>query len=265
MQEKILRKSIPMNQKRSETFDRIATLYDAIRPDYPAALVADVIELASLNARSTILEIGAGTGKATLPFAEKGYTIHCLEPGKNLATVAAKNLELFPAVTLEHVKFEDWQTQTAAFDLVMSAQAFHWIPAAIAYPKVATALKKSGRIALFWNLAADLEDEVLHQLDRAHQQFTNFALKPIRQQREQQERELLHSGLFADIEIREYTRSIRYSTQQYLDLLRTQSDYLVLSSDRQQHLETEIAAIIDDNGGSIVKPYTTLLIVARPI
>jgi protein-L-isoaspartate O-methyltransferase len=254
-----------MNQKRSETFDRIATLYDAIRPDYPAALVEDVIELASLNDSSTILEIGAGTGKATLPFAEKGYQIHCLEPGKNLATVAAKNLELFPAVTFENITFEEWQVQTAAFDLVMSAQAFHWIPAAIAYPKVAAALKKSGRIALFWNLAAEPEDEVFRQLDRAHQQFTNFALKPVRQQREQQERELLHSGLFTDIEIREYARSIRYNTQQYLDLLRTQSDYSILSSDQQQQVTTEIAAILDSNGGLLIKPYTTLLMVAKPI
>ncbi len=254
-----------MDKKRSETFDDIAPLYDAARPDYPAALVEDVIELASLTTSSSILEIGAGTGKATIPFAEKGYKIHCLEPGKNLATFAAKNLQLFPEVTFENVTFEDWQTQIATFDLVMSAQAFHWIPAAIAYPKVATALKKSGRLALFWNLATNPEDEIFHQLDRAHQQYTNFVLKPAPQERQQQERELLQSGRFADIAIREYHRSIRYSTQQYLDLLKTQLDYLILSPDQQQHLADAISEILDSNGGWLVKPYTTLLMVARPL
>jgi protein-L-isoaspartate O-methyltransferase len=254
-----------MDKKRSETFNEIAPLYDTARPDYPAGLVEDLIELASLTTSSSILEIGTGTGKATLPFAEKGYKVHCLEPGKNLVTVAAKNLELFPAVTFENVTFEDWPIQTAAFDLVMSAQAFHWIPATIAYPKVATALKKSGRIALFWNLADNPEEEVFCQLDRAHQQYTNFVLKPAPQQRQQQENDLLQCGYFTDIAIREYPRSIRYSTQQYLDLLKTQSDYLILSPAQQQHLVQEIAEILNSNGGWLDKPYTTLLMVAKPI
>jgi hypothetical protein len=61
------------------------------------------------------------------------------------------------------------------------------------------------------------------------------------------------------------SRGMKADSQQYLDLLETQSDYLVLSSDRQQHVATEIAAILDSNGGLLIKPYTTLLMVAKPI
>ena len=37
-----------MDKKRSEIFDEVAQLYDAIRPGYPEALIEDVIELVNL-------------------------------------------------------------------------------------------------------------------------------------------------------------------------------------------------------------------------
>ncbi len=51
-----------MGKKRSEIFDEVAQLYDAVRPGYPKALIEDVIELADLQTTATILEVGTGTG-----------------------------------------------------------------------------------------------------------------------------------------------------------------------------------------------------------
>ncbi len=68
-----------------------------------------MIELVNLPDSARILEIGTGTGKATVLFASKGYTIHCLEPGRNLTAVASKKLHSYPKVVIETVKFEDWQ------------------------------------------------------------------------------------------------------------------------------------------------------------
>jgi protein-L-isoaspartate O-methyltransferase len=254
-----------MNKKRSETFDEIAELYDASRPSYPSASIEDIMALTELKNSSTILEIGSGTGKATIPFAERGYSIHCLEPGKNLAKVAAENLQLFPAVTFENTTFEDWQLQEAKFDLVMSAQAIHWIPPEIVYPRAAKALKKSGSIALFWNLCTQPDREVFYRLDRVHQTYAMPRLKIAEQQRQVQERELLQSGCFTDLVIKEYDRSIRYSTEQYLNFLKTQSDYSILPPDKQQNFAEEIAEILNADGGWIDKPYTTLLLVARSL
>ncbi len=58
---------------------------------------------------------------------------------------------------IKNVKFEDWQLHKAVFDLVISAQAFHWIPASISYPKAAQALKERGYVAIFGNLSPNLE------------------------------------------------------------------------------------------------------------
>ena len=55
------------------TFDEAALLYDDVRPGYPEALFHDVVSLSGIPSGGRILEIGCGTGQATVPFARRGY------------------------------------------------------------------------------------------------------------------------------------------------------------------------------------------------
>ena len=252
-----------MTKKRSETFDEVAQLYDKARPSYPSKLIEDVIELTGLENSAKILEIGTGTGKATIPFANKGYTIHCLEPGKNLAAVAAENLRSYPKVAIETVTFEDWELQAATFDLVISAQAIHWIPSEIAYSKAAKALKQTGSIAFFWNMSPNHEGEMFRQLDEAYKIYAGSRLKPVEEQRRERENELLQSGYFKNLVVKQYPWSIRYSTQEYLDLLNTSSDYRILPQANQENLSRAIAEILNAHGGFITKPYVAALFLAQ--
>jgi protein-L-isoaspartate O-methyltransferase len=256
-----------MSKNRSETFNEVAELYDASRPVYPSALIDDIVNLAELSESAKILEIGTGTGKATMPFASKGYTIHCLEPGAKLAAVAAKNLRSYPNVTIETIKFEDWQLQESVFDLAIAAQSMHWIAAETGYAKVASSLKQTGKIALFWNwsLSPNSNDEVFQQLDELYQTYFAMQLKTFEVEREKHAAELLQSGYFKNLVINEYPFSIQYNTQQYLDLVRTQSDYLILTEANQRTVDNAIANIINTDGGAIVKPYVAVLLMADKI
>ncbi len=49
-------------------YNTIAETYDAIRPGYPVPLIADIVEAGNLSEASKLMEIGAGTGKATIAF-----------------------------------------------------------------------------------------------------------------------------------------------------------------------------------------------------
>ncbi|MGB8214269.1 MAG: class I SAM-dependent methyltransferase [Anaerolineales bacterium] len=128
----------------SQSLERVADLYEAYWPEYPQKLVESVITLNGVQEGGTILEIGSGTGKATRLFAPRGYTIHCIEPGESMAAVAARTLQAYPHVTIETSRFEEWQEHPESFDLVISAQAFHWVPREIGYAKAARALKFGG-------------------------------------------------------------------------------------------------------------------------
>lgn len=63
-----------LGERRRLSFGSVAEQYDRIRPSYPEQLVDDVIAYAGdgLTAAGRALEVGAGTGKATLQFAARG-------------------------------------------------------------------------------------------------------------------------------------------------------------------------------------------------
>ena len=77
---------------RKRSFGLDARTYDAMRPRYPDALIERVVAYARLSSASRALEIGSGTGIATLPFAKHGCSIHCLELSEAMADVARTNL-----------------------------------------------------------------------------------------------------------------------------------------------------------------------------
>jgi SAM-dependent methyltransferase len=111
----------------------------------------DVVTLSAIPAEGRILEIGCGTGQATIPFAQRGYKMICLDLGPALAAIAAQNCRPYPNVQIIVTSFEDFPATPDEFDLVISATAFHWIPAEIGYPKAARVLKDSGALAIFSN------------------------------------------------------------------------------------------------------------------
>jgi 16S rRNA A1518/A1519 N6-dimethyltransferase RsmA/KsgA/DIM1 with predicted DNA glycosylase/AP lyase activity len=107
--------------ERRFTFDGVAALYDEIRPDYPNAVFDDVVAIANLELRDSILEIGCGTGRATRSFLSRGFRVVAIEPGSELIRVARKNLEDFQKVELIESTFEAWPPEVSAFRLLVAA------------------------------------------------------------------------------------------------------------------------------------------------
>lgn len=253
-------------------FNESATLYDAIRPAYPQALIEAVLQIANLPASGRILEIGGGTGKATVPFAAAGYSLLFLEPGHKLAEVAARNLHSYPNVTIQEVTFEAWPVEESAFDLVIAAQSFHWIPTELGFTKAAQCLKPGGHIALFWNLSPDIEgpDEELWAevqkvyFDRAREIYAEQGATPLTLQVEELSKELqANKGNWSKVEIRQFPWTSRYDTEQYIQLLNTYSNHLALPTERRKHLHEGIAQVIDERGGSVIKSYLSVLLAAE--
>lgn len=77
-----------IDEARRLSFDAGAALYDAVRPSYPDVLADDLLATAGRR----VLEIGAGTGKATVVFARRGASIVAIEPGPSLAAVLRRNV-----------------------------------------------------------------------------------------------------------------------------------------------------------------------------
>lgn len=129
--------------ERAQSFGEIAPLYDRFRPDYPDALVRDLLAGTSSAA---VLDVGCGTGKAARAFLSAGAAVLGIELDERMATVARTS-----GVEVIVSSFEAFEPQARRFDLVISGQAWHWLDPALAPAKVADLLAPGGRLAPFWN------------------------------------------------------------------------------------------------------------------
>ncbi len=256
-------------KKSSQSFDAVAEDYDAFRPGYPKELVDCIIELTGLPPGGKILEVGAGTGKATRLFAERGYQMLCIEPGANLAAVAAQNCQAYPAVRFEISRFENWQETPDLFDLVISAQAFHWVPKEIGYAKAARALKPAGSLALFWNMYPGFNAGPLRlEMDKIYQEISPEIASPMTEMEETikiRTSDIEASGLFGPVILKRFPWSMCYTSGQYQGLLNTYSDHLLLSEEKRMRLYKAIGDVIERHGGFIDRPYVAVLFLAQKL
>ena len=96
-------------------FDQIANVYKVARPDYPEALIEDVVSYADLKQRDHILEVGCGTGQATKSFAKRGFPIVAMDPGPEMLRGAREDLAGFSNVELLETTFKAWPANRGAF------------------------------------------------------------------------------------------------------------------------------------------------------
>jgi SAM-dependent methyltransferase len=238
-------------------FDEAAELYDRARPGYPPQLFEDLAELAGLQPGARVLEIGPGTGQATLPLAERGYAITAVELGPDLAAVARRKLARFPSLEIVVGAFEQWPLPDEPFDLVISATAFHWLDPAIRVTRSADALRPGGTLATIsthhiagehWDPATPpglrLEPADVIPRDSAEiEESGRFVVPPV---------------------FRRYEWEHTYSTAEYLDLLHTYSGHRALDQAARTGLIECIRQLIDArHGGSISKRYMTELRAAQ--
>jgi SAM-dependent methyltransferase len=250
---------------RRQSFNQVAKLYDEIRPGYPDALIQDVVKLSGLPADGRILEIGCGTGQATLPFARRGYDILGLELGDRLAARAARNCRECPKVRILHTAFEDWPAEPRSFNLVMSATAFHWITPEFGYPRTAEVLKRDGSLALFWNFQPRPENDFFRELQAVYRrEVPELAQdKSFEQRIEERAKQFDASRLFQPATVRRYPWQSRLTTDQYIKALSTQSNHIILEPAVRKRLFTAIRELIERLGGTVAIPMLSVLFIGR--
>jgi SAM-dependent methyltransferase len=250
------------------TFDEDAERYDRARPGYPAELFDDLAALTGLKPGDRVLEIGPGTGQATVPLARRGYRIVAVELGAGLAAVARRNLARFPDVEVVNAAFEQWPLPAEPFDAVVSATAFHWIDPEARLARTADALRPGGALVVVTTHHVAGGDEAFFAaVQDCYERFMPGTAPgerlPPASGVPTLEAELEEGGRFAVAAMRRYERDIPYTSAEYLDVLATYSNHIALAREPRDKLFACIAALIDGHhGGRIAKRYLFELAVA---
>ena len=226
------------------TFNLDAELYDRARPRYPDAVFQNLTALAHLDPGASLLEVGCGTGIATLPLAERGFRITCVELGGNLAAVARRNLKPFPAVRVDVAPFETWDAGGETFDLVYAATSWHWIDPDVRYRKAAELLKPDGSLAIIdggGHAFPKDADPFFFEIQDAYQAIGEGVPDedwppPLPEDFPDMSEEMEASGLFGDVQVRRYVWEIKYTAEEYIDLLNTFSGHIAMEPAKQEYL-----------------------------
>lgn len=245
----------PIDPARRVAFDGYAAAYDAIRPSYPEAAIDDIMERS--NAVDAV-EIGAGTGKATVQFARCGLSVHALEPGPQLAAILRSKVVGLP-VTVEETTFEAFEGEN--YDLVYAAQAMHWIDPAVRYTKAHAVLRPGGGLALLMNEKAPLEQSLRDELDAAYARHFGWPAwdsDHLGKYAAMWSAQITSSGLFRDLEVTRVPWTATYTSDQFIALIDTYSDHAVRPDAERLACYADIRAAIDKRGGQIEVPYVTL-------
>lgn len=259
--------------ERRLTFGGVAELYDRSRPSYPAALVDDVLEFAGGGPAARALEVGAGTGKATVLFAARGLDVVALEPSAEMAALARRNCEGFENVRIEQTDFEHWRPPANRFRFVFSGQAWHWVAPEVRYAAARAALEHGGALAPFWNVTdwskTPLRDQLLAVYEREVPTFEH-APGPMHPATELDQymlgdfkADVENAAGFETPEVRFYEWTCEYTTGEYVELLQTHSDHILFAPDRRAALLKGIADALDAGGGRVRIAYLTMLGLAR--
>lgn len=240
-------------------FGKHSALYDEVRPTYPPELVDDVILFSRIPAEGSVLDIGCGPGRATILFGERGYNVLGVDLSPELIAIAQRNSSHRPNVQYIVGEFEDIELPISPFDLIISAQALHWIDPERGYKKIASTLKDSGTLAAFWNFEDYARDSVavpVRELYRRHcPAFPHDLGSPTRYVEK-----LDTSALFKPIEIKEYRWDLAITRDDYIKLARTWAWVSSLPENKLERLSIYFEQLLKCEPEQLSIPYKTVLL-----
>ncbi len=239
----------------SEGYTATADNYVRGRPGYPDEVMDWLHNDLKLQAGTTVVDLGAGTGKFTTYLVQMGADVVAVEP---VPAMLAKISSAFPQVKTLKGTADSIPLADASVDVVVCAQAFHWFATHSALTEIHRVLKPGGRLGLIWNMRDARVDWVARLnaiVDRVEgdtpryykgtwrQVFPHTGFGPLHEQHFSIE----HKGTAEDV---------------ILNRVRSTSFIAALPTDQQAKIESEVAALIAGEPtlagfAEVIMPYET--------
>jgi SAM-dependent methyltransferase len=233
---------------RALSFGTMAAAYERFRPGYPGELADLVLTYAGRPVR-TAMEIGAGTGKATRLFAQRGVLVTATEP--DAAMLAELRTHVPAGVMTAQAAFEDLQPGDR-YDLVYAAAALHWTKPAGRWQRMAALLEPGGVFASFGG-PGELADPAVAEAVRAARapflesdDIPSPDGTPPENDMQWPGTELQRSEWFTEVRQVVIARRLTMSARDYVGYLSTVSAYLELPAAEQEQVFARIMQVLPE-------------------
>lgn len=231
----------------------LAAHYNRRAPYAPAA-IDGLLQALDLPPAAAVADIGAGTGRLSLPLQARGLRVTAVEPQPAMRAVGERDGLRYVAA-----RGEATGLPAAAFDLVSYGSSFNVLPAAAALDEAARLLRSNGYIALLWN-HRDLHDplqQAVEQAIRRHLPDYGYGSR-----RDDPAPAIAHSGRFAPAQ--QQTHAFVHDTprEDFLDGFRAHATLLRQAGDKAETVLRAIAAVVG-TAERVAVPFHTRLWWAR--
>lgn len=234
----------------STSFGRVAGVYEAGRPEYPAEAVAWMLQpVASHEHVVRVADVGAGTGKLTRALVRTGAEVVAIDPDPAMLEALRDAVPGVPTFvgTGERLPLPD-----AGLDAVVFGQAWHWVDPAAASAEVGRTLRAGGVLGLIWNVRDESVDWVACMTAIMHGSSAEVMLAegapPV-------------EAPFGDVE-EHVSRWKRTMTREDLFAMARSRSYLITATDSHRNdVERRLGELFDELGAvddrAISLPYVT--------
>lgn len=254
---------------RRLSFGRIAESYDSHRPSYHPDLFRWLVSHYDLSASSCILEVGSGTGKATMDLLGIGSELDLVEPSEEMTRILSSKIFGENKVNIFTSDFETIDLGDGGYDLVASGQAWHWVTSGVGSAKASRLLRKGGGLAVFWNRGTISDSSVgepladlLEGIDQRPRRSPEGYLIYGPQSREEYLEELEASGLFSEVTSLSFTWNEILQGDEAAALMSTLSEIHTLEPQDEARVLTEISEIVSRSPRGVEVTFETLAYVA---
>jgi ubiquinone/menaquinone biosynthesis C-methylase UbiE len=157
-------------------FESVADLYERVRPGYPDDAVDWLTEHLGVDETSTVLDLGAGTGKLTRALVPRARHVIAVEPGPNMLEQLRRAVPKAEALlgAAEAIPLED-----DSVDAVVCGQSFHWFRTDEALREIQRVLRPGRGLGLIWNIR-DPEDPLQEEVSVLIEPFVPPGRPPLR-------------------------------------------------------------------------------------
>lgn len=246
----------------AESFGSDARRYERARPGYPEAMVRRMVDACPGRA---LVDVGCGTGIAARQFRAAGCRVVGVEPDDRMADLARES-----GLEVEVTTFERWDPAGRVFDMVIAAQAWHWVDPVAGAAKAGQALRRGGRFAAFWNAfqpPAQLGEAFADVYRRVEtglpfNPWAGSALEGYQAMCDKAADGLGQSGQFKEPERWRYDWDRPYSRDEWLDQVPTFGGHGQMPPVALEQLLSGIGEAIDLAGGNFTMGYATVVITA---
>jgi SAM-dependent methyltransferase len=231
------------------SFEDVAELYERARPEYPHSAIEWLVDGLSIGPESTVLDLGAGTGKLTRALIPYARRVIAVDAGPKMLAELQRAVPEAEAIvgSAEAIPLPD-----ASVDGVLSGQAFHWFRQDEALPEIHRVLRPGGGLGLIWNLR-DPDDELQQVVTELIEPFVPPGRPPM---------PTSVAGFVNESGFTDLTSGV-FGFEQELDAdtvaARIGSISFIAAADekRRAELERELRALVSAHGGVVTFRYRT--------